>query len=400
MKKFIIILILPLFLTGCINVQTDSTPAAASGGLFRTQNLGESWDRMTTLYTIGGKAQNFSASSITAIAFDSLDEKAIYVGTTADGVFYSYNYGEGWFSALRGKGSVNAIAIDPQRSCSIFVAAHNTIYKTEDCSRNWEAVYFEALPGQFITALAIDAGNSNIVYAGTSGGAFLKSQDYGYSWNVLNRFSKNSIKKIIVQSHFDNNVLYLATEKTGIYRSPDGGLSWKDLGDLKVDRASVDEDAIFLQKVKERKESLKIPEDEDLPEKEYNKLLERKYPTLKGLGKNAGIYNSLSSDRSVRDGIIYANKMGIFRLNNPETGMWYFLDLLTPESKDNIFSVIVNPLNTREIIYGTSNALYRSVDGGVNWSIRKLPTDYIARVLEFSPDNKFLYLGAYMVQKK
>ena len=145
---------------------------------------------------------------------------------------------------------------------------------------------------------------------------------------------------------------------------------------------------------------MRLDEGEDLPEKEYDKLVAAKYPDFKKMGKEAGVYSVLNTDKSAKDGIVYANKLGIFRLTSPEDGRWQFLDLLTPQATDRIFSATVNPQDSKDIIYGTTNALYRSNDGGINWSIKKLPTNHAAKVLEFSPDNKFLYLGAYMVKKK
>lgn len=399
-KLFILLLVLPLVLSGCIvKVEDQKTSSDSSAGLFRSNNFGETWDRVTTLYTIGDKSLNFNASNITTIAFDALDEKAVYLGTLTDGVFYSYNYGDGWFNTLRGKGTINSIVIDPKENCNIFVAVHNTIYKSTDCSRKWETVYFEAREKQFINTLAIDANDPRIIYAGTSGGSFLKSQDYGESWDVIHRF-EDSLKEIIVQNNYDSNVLYLATLKSGVYRSSDAGANWVDLMDFKVDKDSIDEEAEFIKKVEERKKQLRLNPAEDLPEKEYNKLADNKYPIFKKLGKDAGLYSVLNTDKSVKDGVIFANKLGVFRLTKPEDGIWEFLDLLTPQASDNIFSAAVNSEDTKDIIYGTTNALYRSKDGGVNWSIKKLPTNSVAKVLEFSPDNKFLYLGAYTVKKK
>jgi len=398
-KLFILLSLMPLLLAGCLIKVDEKKSTDNTAGLYRSSDFGETWNRITTLYTVSGQSLNFSASDITTIAFDTLDEKAIYLGTLTDGVFYSYNYGDGWFNTLKGKGTVNSIAIDPTEKCNIFVASHNTIYKSIDCSRKWTAVYFEAREGQYINALAIDGNDPRIIYAGTSGGSFLKSQDYGESWDVIHRF-KDSLKKIIVQNNYDSNVLYLATLKSGVYRSADAGANWVDLMDYKVDKDSVDEEKALAEAVEKRKEQLRLEPGADLSEEEYQKLVDAQYLSFKKLGRSAGVYSVLSTDKSVKDGIIFANKLGVFRLTKPEDGMWEFLDLLTPQASDNIFSATINPQDTKDIVYGTTNALYRSKDGGVNWSIKKLPTNQVAKVLEFSPDNKFLYLGAYTVKKK
>ncbi len=400
LKIFTLILVAPLVLSGCVQIKKGgslgtSNSTATAGGLFRSSDLGETWNRVTTIYTLGEKKINFNAASITTIGLDALDDKAIYIGTQLDGIFYSYNYGEGWFNTLKGKGIVNDIVIDPKTNCTIFAAVHNTIYKSTDCSRTWKDTYFEARAGQYVTALAIDATKNNIVYAGTSGGTFVKSSDYGKSWDVLNRFD-DTVKEIVIQNHSDSNILYVATQRKGIFRSSDGGTHWEDLMQLDVDLANVDEDAQLAGIIKTRKEKLKLEANEELPAKELEKLNSNKYKIF-GAVNGAKVNLALSSDRSNKDAVIYANSLGIFRFKYSD-GLWQQLQLLTPDKKDTIYSVVVNPKDAKEIIYGTTNAMYHSVDGGVNWKISALPTAFAAKVLEFSLDNKFLYLGAYQLK--
>ncbi len=214
------LLLVALFLfTGCLGLPSSGGGGSASranlGGMFRSDNRGETWQRVTTLYTIGDKTLNFNAANITTMAFDPLDQKAIYVGTQTNGVFYTFNYGDGWFNTLTDRGTINSIVVDPGSNCVIYVAAHNSILKSVDCSRKWERVYFETRPGQYITSLAIDYNRTNIIYAGTSGGSFLKSKDGGRSWDVLKRFN-DYINNIMIQNQLDSRIIYVATQNLGI----------------------------------------------------------------------------------------------------------------------------------------------------------------------------------------
>ena len=128
---------------------------------------------------------------------------------------------------------------------------------------------------------------------------------------------------------------------------------------------------------------------------------ENKYSPIKKI-KGSSTIITASLDRSVDDAVIYANNGAIYRLIEDKYGpIWKQIKLLTPPNKgEAIFSVLVNPKNTNEIFYGTSKALYHSVDNGGNWAISDLPTNHSARSLSFSLDNRFLYLGAYQVKKK
>lgn len=359
-KKLLLLLILPFLLSGCLGINEDKANSPGNyGGIFRSDNLGGTWEHITKLYTVGGQEMNFSATNITNMSFDPLDDSAIYIGTQNNGLFFSYNYGDGWFNVLQDKGVVNDIAIDPRNNCTIFVAVHKSIYKSIDCARTWKEIYFETRADQYITALAVNGTDNRIVYAATAGGTFLKSHDYGLSWDVIKRFDKY-IQDILIQNHLNSDYLYVVTKADGIFKTTDGGSTWFNLMDLKVDQAELEED---------------------------------QFKTLKEIGSNTTM--AINVDRSVPDGIIYINKLGIFRLT--DNNLWQQIKLLTPKGKEVIYSVVVNPANGQEIIYGTSQALYHSIDNGNNWAISKLPTTNSARILNFSPDNSYLYLGSFKI---
>jgi len=434
-----LILILPLFLSGCISFSNKSSaPAELTGGFFRSDNLGATWDKMNTIYTIGDRTATFDAASVTVMTYDPLDDSAIYLGTLHDGIFYSYNYGDGWTRTLSGIGTVNDIVVDPVRNCTIFAAVHNTIYKTEDCSRTWKKVYFEPTTGKYISSLAISYYDNNTVFAGTSGGSLLRSEDHGLSWDVTERFD-DTVRNIFVVENEASRVVYAVTQKKGIFRSTDDGISWENLLDWRVDRAEVDENQLFeeflvarekekLEKTCQKltgKEKAAITEgvdDEDrkaelLAAAEEEKFKQTcqyltkeekieyekndKYWKLRK-SKGASTVLTVSLDRSVDDALIYANNGAIYRIMEDKYGpIWKQIKLLTPPNKgEAIFSVLVNPRNTNELFYGTSAALYHSIDNGGNWSISDLPTNHSARSLSFSRNNQFLYLGAYQINKK
>lgn len=439
-KLSTLIFILPIFLSGCISVSNKSqSPAELTGGFFRSENLGSSWKKMNTLYTLGDKTATFDAASVTVMTYDPLDKSAIYLGTMHDGIFYSYDYGNGWTRTLHGVGTVNDIVVDPERNCTIFAAVHNAIYKTEDCSRSWKKVYFEPTVGQYMTALATSYHDSNIVYAANSLGDLLRSEDHGMSWDAAQRFG-NSIKNIFVVESEDSQVVYAVTQKNGIFRSADDGINWENLLDWRVDRAEVDEDALFEEYLKQKEtdkqkstcqkltsaekksitqgiddenratELLAAAEEEKFRQTcQYLTKQEKidyekndKYLKLREF-KGASTVITASLDRSLPDAVIYANNGAIYRLTNDKYGpMWKQIKLLTaPNQGEAIYSVLVNPLNTNELFYGTTKALYHSVDNGASWTISDLPTNHSARSLSFSMDNKYLYLGAYQnVQKK
>ncbi len=350
MKKLLVLLpLLLLFLTGClISVKTDQ---AADGGVYKSPDQGDTWTAISSIYRVGETTRSFASNDVISIAVDPTDRQAIYVGTEAGNLFYTYNGGEAWSQSLSQVGKINALAVDPVDRCVIYAAIDNRVYKSVDCSRHWDYQLIETRAdlNHQITALAIDPYNPAIIYAGTSGNGLFVSSDRAYSWRV-NRFFEDRISKILINPK-NSKIIYVATVGKGIFKSIDQGQTWR---------------AIFEGKLEE--------------------------------GRGGALsYRELIMDPTVDDGLFYASSYGLLRsLNGGET--WQELKLLTPHKTTVIYSLAINPKNGQEIYYGTAEALYRSHDNGLNWVTRKLPSQRAAKHLLIDPQNpKILYLGVKKV---
>lgn len=337
-------------LSGCIvNIKTAR---GYDGGVFITEDFGDNWRQITSVYRVSEQAKNFSSEDLTAMVIDPTDPKAIYIGTSNNGMFYTYDGGIGWQRTLSGLGDINAIAISPKERCIIYAAIDNKVYKSTDCNRHWSYQFIETRedPKNTITTLAIDSFNPNTVYAGTSGNGLFISNDAGFSWRAL-RFFDGKIIKILINPN-NSRIIYVASLNSGIFKTVDNGKIWKQvLSDSKLSGKS-----------------------------------------------NALVYRELILDPTAEDGILYASQHGLLRSRN---GGETFEDikLLTPPSTTAIYSIAINPRNGEEIYYGIANAFYRTVDGGQNWITRKLPSDRAARFLYVDPLNgQNIYLGVKKIK--
>lgn len=147
-------------------------------------------------------------------------------------------------------GRVLAIVVDPRNSNVVYVGtAQGGVWKSSDGGGSW-APLTDNQPSLAIGALALDPNNPDVVYAGTGeptlgggnyyGAGLLKSTDGGQSWTVLgaDRFGGTGIAKIIVDPA-NTNIVYVANARTGtegpslpprgVFKSTDGGQSWKAL---------------------------------------------------------------------------------------------------------------------------------------------------------------------------
>lgn len=236
--------------------------AAASGGIFKSEDEGNSWkpifDKQSTL-------------AIGDIALAPGNEDIIYVGTgeanagggsiayDGNGVYRSNDGGENWeHLGLESIGSVGKILIDPGDSDICYVAAmgqlfrnnaERGLYKTTDGGLNWEhALFINDSTG--IIDMALDPNQPDTIYAaawerirrpfrrsygGPSSGIY-RSFDGGKNWEKLNQGLPSSSGRIgLAISASNPAVLYaIFTDEVsgrilGLFKSIDQGDSWSEL---------------------------------------------------------------------------------------------------------------------------------------------------------------------------
>ncbi len=163
----------------------------------------------------------------------------------------------GTFSALKFRnigpafmsGRIADIAIHPEDYSTWYVAVGSGgVWKTENSGTTWEPV-FDDQKSYSIGCVTVDPDNPNTVWVGTGenvggrhvgyGDGVYKSDDGGKSWRNMGLKESQHISKIIV--HPENpDIVWVAAQgplwskggERGLYKSTDGGKSWKKtLGD-------------------------------------------------------------------------------------------------------------------------------------------------------------------------
>lgn len=229
------------------------------GGVWKTDDYGINWSNISDGY--------FKSPSIGAINVYQADPKIIYVGTGSDGirsnviigkgVYKSENAGKSWTHlGLDNVGQIGAVEIHPANPNIVFVAAQGQpfennedrgVYRSKDGGKNWERVLYHS---DSVGAVDIEfaPNNPDIVYAALwrnerkpwtiiSGankiGGIYKSMDGGNSWKKVTKgLPQGLIGKIdFAVSAADPNRLYALIEapkeERGVYRSDDQGESFK-----------------------------------------------------------------------------------------------------------------------------------------------------------------------------
>lgn len=353
-----LLIALAISLSACIKVKTG---AGVDGGVYKSVDKGENWAQAVMIPTISEEKQSIANVDVDLITLDPQDHQAVYIGTLINGMYYSYDGGINWFHAgALGNAKINSIAVDPKRKCTIFVAVGNAIYKSIDCNRTFERIYYDTRAATQITNIAVDAYDNRIIWAGTSAGDILKSESYGDAWSPIVMKNEEGrsyrisgeVMEILIDS-FDTRVIYIAAGQAGFFKTTDKGKTWVDLKD-----------------------------------------------NLKQISNDYKYFYDLELDKSKQNTLIYACKYGLLK-STDGASTWTPLDLVTPPSSVEINNVAINPKNGNEIYYSTNSTFNKSFDGGTSWITEKLPTTRAGLRLLIDPEEpNVIYMGTKKLEEK
>ena len=343
----LLFLVLPLFGAGCVL----SLGSKAGAGVYKSFDKMDNWEAKNFVSQVKRKITTISKVSVRQMKFDPQNSQTIFLITAADGLYVTYNGGEQWNALFSRAGTFEDIAIDPQERNILYVARGNQIFKSTDGGGQWKMVYLESLAQKAIKSLAVDLIDTNIIYAGLSDGRLLRSIDAGQSWENWANFSGKSVNAVMINPQ-SPQWIFAITPNAGVFRGDRDNTEWVNTT-VNVDTRQ-----------------------------------------LRGINT----YKAMVFDSTQTYGVILATQYGL--LKSPDAGdNWETIQLLSAAGSYNILSLAVNPLDNKEIYYGTTNALYKTVDGGQTWITEKTPTSYASRALLVKPeDPKIIYLGVYKLE--
>lgn len=307
--------------------------AVASGGVWKTVNNGTTF---TPVFDDAGRL------TFGALAMAPSDPNVLWVGTgdaasgritiIGDGVYKSTDAGKTWtHMGLKETRHIGRIAIHPKNPDIVYVAAlgfhfsfneERGLYKTTDGGKTWEkSLYINEKVG--VVEVVIDPRDPDTVYASTYD-----------KWRV--------------PWHFEE-----AGPETGIYKSTDGGLTWKRLGgglpEGKLGRSGL---AIY-------------PKNPNILYATIDNFNPR--PPTEAEIKQAEQRNREPQERRI-GGEVYRTENGgeSWTKMSPDNmsiggGKWYG-------------QIIIDP-NDDKVIYVPSTPLLRSTDGGKTWGEGRGPAN-------------------------
>jgi photosystem II stability/assembly factor-like uncharacterized protein len=238
---------------------------SASGGVWKSGDGG------TTFKPVFDKQD---VQSIGAIAIDPSHHDTVWVGTgeswtrnsvsIGDGIYKSTDGGQSWANmGLKGSERIAKIAVDPRDGDTVYAcapgklwsdSADRGLYKTTDGGNHWSLVLKGKNLSTGCASVTLDPKNPNVLFAGmwdfrrkgwtfrsggespsaASGSGLFRSSDGGRSWTEITDtanqgFPIKPFGRIAVAVAPSNpSIVYALVEsdKSGLYRSDDGGKTW------------------------------------------------------------------------------------------------------------------------------------------------------------------------------
>lgn len=345
--------VLSLFGAGCFG---STAPVQSSdGGVWKSTDSGMTWVNKKALVSGAKVTAGVASTKIVQTVFDPQDNHTIYLATADTGLLYSLDAGESWQKPqgdILTTGRIGAIAVDPKNKCIVYAARTNSIFKTVDCGRDWERVFYDPRSDVVFTQLIVDWYNPTILFSGTSAGDVFRSQDSGLTWQISKRSDGSPIVSIAIDPR-DSRLVYAATYGAGLLKTTDGGNSWTEI------RKQFDDD------LRDSRRAIQMVID------------------------------------PVATGTVYVvSKYGIVRTTDGGT-IWKGLKLTTPPGTVRINAMAIDPKNNKHIAYTGIRTLEFTTDGGETWRSQKLPTTQVGATIMFDPvESKVMYLGTTELPKQ
>lgn len=368
----------------CISESNPNIMIYGETSVFKTIDGGDSWSQTYTKDLGSNRylGQGLEPTYAYTVAFDPTNKNRFFIGYEDIGIWRtddggaSFVYSDGLNNVVEDFDAVSSIAIDPSMTSTI---------------------YMSIAP----SGLAVDEG-----YA-SKWGSILKSTDSGGTWAVVGKKSSGLPKgaaRIVIDpsSSVQSRTLFAAVYKKGIYKSTNGGTSWKrsssglgkrkkNIWTIKVDPVNNSTLYAGLNSFRGRKGGL------------YKSINSGgKWVKFKSFGNKDVI--DLAVDKNDSN-ILYVCALGrgwksggLYKSVDGGTTWKLILD------KRFIFTVAVDPSDSNRIYAGVSQwwtkvknadyGIYESIDGGANWSKIDSPSHLYMIYMGINPlDTNYLYVG-------
>jgi photosystem II stability/assembly factor-like uncharacterized protein len=262
--------------------------------------------------------------NVRSLAIDPKDPDRIFLGTSAGNLYLSTDRGASWSRFARPGNSaemvLDHIIIDPSDPRNIFAAAWNAqlpnsdgdLYRSHDAGKTWEIV--ADLHGKSLRALSMAASDPKILVVGALDGIY-RSRNGGHDFERISPANHAEIKNVesIAIDPVNPDVIYAGTWHLP-WKTEDGGKTWHNIKKGVIDDSDV-----------------------------FSIVIDREQPANIFISACSGIYRSDSA------GELFRKIQGI------------------PYSARRTRMLRMDPTDHNIVYAGTTEGLWKTIDGGATW---------------------------------
>jgi photosystem II stability/assembly factor-like uncharacterized protein len=189
-------------------------------------------------------SSRFSPFPNTLLLLSFLTPLALAAGQFPDNLLSGLEWRD--VGPMRGGRSFAVAGHASQPDTFYFGSVGGGVWKTQNAGRTWFPISDEGIPIGSIGAIAVAPSNPDIVYVGTGesdirsqnsyGNGMYKSTNAGKTWTHIGLDSTRQIGRVVVDTANPSRVyvaalgdIYGPSPDRGVYRSLDGGMSWKKI---------------------------------------------------------------------------------------------------------------------------------------------------------------------------
>jgi len=218
-------------------VMFAGTGTPSKAGIYRTPDGGQHWEHLPV--EIAAECANVGSPRPTGIAIDPTDHRHVWVGLEVDGVRHSADGGETW-SKVNGQipnPDVHSMLVVAGPPKTVFTVVNDDVWRSTDDGATWTpARAREVFPWHYPRSIAAKPGDARTVFLtvgdSTPGrvGTVMRSRDAGATWQSLGLpVQPNSAMWTVSMPASAPDTIFAASRYGYLYRSDDGGNSWRKL---------------------------------------------------------------------------------------------------------------------------------------------------------------------------
>lgn len=335
---------------GC-SISLGGSGAKKDGGVFRSDDHGQTWRAKN--FVSQDKKTTVSLNDVSArdLYIDPNDNQKIFLSTLGQGIWLTTNGGDQWQATSLRTGDQTCISLDTNDPTVVYATSGINVWKSIDAGKNWKTVYTEPQKSQTVTCVVVDPNHPEIIWAMTSGGKIMRSDNRGFTWTLMTTLASFTPRRAIIDP-LGNGRVIIFTKTNGIYEIAADGKTWRNINQpLKKFKGGTTINAVNI------------------------------------IGLESPVWFLATSY-----GLLQSNDRG-------ET--WVAIPTLLNPSTEPLQNVAVNPQQPLEIFITSQQKLHHSIDGGQSWTVSTLPTSRLPVHFMFTPgDPDRLYFATYYVAKK